>query len=84
MTKKIYLHEQHHKLLTTKDKYYTRKDIDTYMSLEHAIMFPQIPAKKGIKQFGEREVAAMFKEYQQLDDGPIPGNPVSGTINDSN
>ena len=33
-------------------------------------------AHKGIKLFGEREIAAMMKELKQLNDGVIPGNPV--------
>ena len=37
--------------------------------------------KKGIKNLEERAVAAIFKEYQQLNDGPMPGNPVLGQIN---
>ena len=32
------------------------------MYLVHDVMFTQISAKKGIKNFGERSVAAMFKE----------------------
>ena len=45
-----------------KEKYDTGDDIDTYMYLAHNVMFTQISAKKGIKQFGEQEVVAMFKE----------------------
>ena len=44
-------------------------------------MFTQISAKKGMKQFGERAVVDMFKEYQQLNDGAMAGNTVFGTIN---
>ena len=36
--------------------------------------------KKLIKQFGERSVSAMFKEYQKSNDKPMPGNPVFGPI----
>jgi len=39
------------------------------------VMFTQMSAKKGIKMFKERDVAAMLKEYTQLDDmntvGPL-------------
>ena len=59
-----------------KYKYDKSKDIDTYMTLSHDLMFTQMSAKKGIKQFRERAVADMFKEYQQFNDGPMPGNPV--------
>ena len=32
--------------------------------------------RKGIKQFGERAVAAMIKEFERLDQGAFPGKPV--------
>ena len=44
-------------------------------------MFKKISEKKGIKKFGERAVVAMFKEYQKLDDKPMPVNPFFGPIN---
>ena len=37
------------------------------------VCFAQMSAKKGIKTFGMRAVAAMFKEYQQLDDMTVFG-----------
>ena len=37
-------------------------------------------AKKGIKLFGEKAVVAMFKEYKQLDKGPMAGKSVFGSI----
>jgi hypothetical protein len=40
------------------------------------IMFQQMSAKKGIRTFGERAIAAMIKEFQQLDQGAVPGKPV--------
>ena len=64
-----------------KEKYDTRKNIDTYMSLAHNFMCTQISAKQGIKQFGERAIVSMFKEFQQLNNGPMPGKPVLGPIN---
>ena len=33
-------------------------------------------AKKGIKLFKERAVAAICKEFKQLDEGAIPNKPV--------
>ena len=51
------------------------------MSIAHDVMFTQIWSKKGIKKFGEQEVAAMLKEYQQFNDGPIPRNPIFEPIN---
>ena len=40
------------------------------------VMFTQIYEKEGIKIFGETEVAAMVKEFKQLDQGAIEGKPV--------
>jgi hypothetical protein len=40
--------------------------------------YSQMSAKAGIKQFGERAVAAMFKEFKQLNEGAVPGKPVFG------
>ena len=37
---------------------------------------PQMSARKGIKQFGERAIVAMIKEFRQLDAGAFPGKPV--------
>jgi len=42
--------------------------------------YSQMPAKQGIKLFGERAIAAMFKEFEQLNKGAVPGKekPVVG------
>ena len=77
---KLYTHRKHRQFLMTKEKYDINKDMDTYYSLACDVMFTQMNAKKGIKLFGERAVAAMFKEYKQLDKGPMPGKPVFGPI----
>ena len=45
---KIYVHGQNRQLLTMKDKYDTSKEIDTYMSLAHDVMFTQMSEKKRI------------------------------------
>ena len=37
------------------------------------VLFNQMTATKGLKMFGERAVAAMFKEYKQLDDMQVFG-----------
>ena len=63
-----------------KEKCCTIKYIDTYIYLAHDVMFTQMSGKKGIEKFGEISVAAMFKEYQQFNDGPMPGNLVFGPI----
>ena len=44
-------------------------------------MFTQMNASRGIKEFGERAIAAIFKEYKQLNDGAFAGKPVVGEIN---
>ncbi len=42
--------------------------------------YSQMSAKEGIKQFGERAIAAIFEEYKQLNEGAVPGKniPVVG------
>ena len=40
------------------------------------VMFTQMNAKEGIKRFGDRAIAALFKEYKQLDEGATKGRPV--------
>ena len=32
--------------------------------------------KRGIKLLGEIDIAAVFKEYKNFYDGPVPGKPV--------
>ena len=46
------------------------------------VMFTQMTAAKGIKLFGERAIAAMFKEYNQLNDMGVFGivNPDSLSV----
>ena len=36
----------------------------------------QMSAKKGIKKYGKRAIAAILKEFTQLDKGAVPGKPV--------
>ena len=40
------------------------------------VMFTQMQAREGIKRFGEKAVAALVKEFKQLNEGAIPGKPV--------
>ena len=40
------------------------------------VMFTQMSAKTGIKKHGEVAVAAMVKEFMQLDKGAMKGKPV--------
>ena len=39
-------------------------------------IFTQMSASQGIKKHGEKAIAAVFKELQQLDTGVLPGKPV--------
>ena len=52
----------------------------SYMRKAVDVVFTQMTAKRGIKLFGEKAVAAMVKEFTQLDKGAFPGNPVVGPI----
>jgi hypothetical protein len=75
---KSYTHGRHRQFMMVKENYDINQDMDSYMSLATKVMFTQMNAKKGIKRFGERAIAAMFKEYKQMDEGPMPGKPVFG------
>ena len=33
-------------------------------------------ARSGIKKFSKKVAAAMIKEFKQLNDGAVPGNPI--------
>ena len=68
-----YSHNTHQKFMMIRKKYEVNEDVDTYQSLLHKVMFMQITTKKGIQLFGEGEIADMFKEYKQLDDGTMSG-----------
>eukprot|EP00555_Chaetoceros_dichaeta_P000372 CAMPEP_0198279726 /NCGR_PEP_ID=MMETSP1447-20131203/67080_1 /TAXON_ID=420782 /ORGANISM="Chaetoceros dichaeta, Strain CCMP1751" /LENGTH=424 /DNA_ID=CAMNT_0043974931 /DNA_START=1086 /DNA_END=2357 /DNA_ORIENTATION=+ len=43
----------------------------------------QMPATKGFKMYGKRAVAAIVKEFTQLNDGAVPGKPVVGAVDAS-
>jgi hypothetical protein len=75
---KSYSHTKQRQFLMMKEKYDINHDMDSYQSIAHNVMFTQMSAKKGIKLFGESAVAAMFKEFHQMDQGPMPGKPVFG------
>ena len=40
------------------------------------VLFAQMSAKAGIREFGMRAVAALIKEFTQQTQGAVPGNPV--------
>ena len=56
---------------------------DSYFHKAIGVMFTQISAKEGIKQFGERAIATMVKELKQLNNGTMKGNPVVVPIDPS-
>ena len=51
------------------------KENDMMRMALHAIC-TQMSAKEGFKKIDEEAVSAIFKEYKQLNDGPMPGKTV--------
>ena len=49
---------------------------DSYMKLACDVVFTQMTAKRGFKEYGAKAVAAMVKEFTQLNEGAVPGKPV--------
>ena len=47
------------------------------------MVFTQISEKKGIEKYGERAIAALVKEFKQLNDSAIKGKPVVAHIHPS-
>ena len=85
-------------VMNTKGKKYRSKQAQQYLlkkvlkkrgmtsniaQIATKVMFTQMSAKKGIKMFGEHAIAAMFKEYKQLDKGAVDGKPVIRPIDTS-
>ena len=64
-----------------KEKYNVNEGVDTHQSLSHRVLFTKIDANKGINILGEIEIAAIFKEYKKLDDGPMPVKSVLAPFN---
>ena len=50
------------------------------LAVKTVFLTAQMSAKKGIKQFGDRAIAAMVKEFTQLDQGAFPGKPVVSPV----
>ena len=44
------------------------------------VMFTQMQVTKGFKLFSERAVAAMYKEFKQLNKGAMPGKPIVSPV----
>ena len=53
------------------------------IAIQSIFLSAQMSARKGIREFGERAVAAMVKEFRQLDQGAFPGKPVVEPIDPS-
>jgi hypothetical protein len=77
---KTYKHGRERQFLMMKEKCNVKKDVDRYYIIACNVMFTQMSAKKGIKMFGKHALAAMLKEYKQMDQGPMPGKSVFGPI----
>ena len=56
-------------------------NIDAYIKAVVKVLFTHMHAKNETSFFGERDIAAMVKEFKQLDEGGIPVNPVVIPLN---
>jgi hypothetical protein len=68
------------KINSTLSEEWTYMDIATNVIFTQMSEYSQMSAKAGIKRFGEQAVAAMWKEYKQLNEGVVPGKPVFGSV----
>ena len=69
----------HQQFLSTYKKYFASEESKTdhsYLQTSTNVMFNHMPAKKGIKLFKERSIAAMYKGFNKLDEGDMPKKPV--------
>ncbi len=57
-------------------KSYESGSVNCHINRATGVLFTQMSAKKGIKKFGERAIAAMIKEFKQIHEWPMPGKPV--------
>ena len=53
----------------------------TYMQLVTDIIFTQMSANKGFKKYEQLAIAAIIKEFTQLNNGTVPGKPVVRPVN---
>ena len=56
---------------------------DSYFYEAIGVMFTQMSAKEGIKQFDEKAIATMVEELKQLNNGAMKGKPVVVPIDPS-
>lgn len=77
---KTYVTDKHIQLLmksaTGVNHVKTSIDTQSYMSRAVNVLFTQLPAREGIKKHGARAIAALVKEFRQLDKGPMAGKRV--------
>ena len=68
-------HEVNFMINGVKDERETKKhDVMSYMQIACNVVFMQMSADAGIKKHDEATVAAMIKEFTQLNEGAVPGN----------
>ena len=80
VTGKYYTSRRKHLNFLMKHKQNDPAHVTSYFSAAVNACFTQMSARAGFKKFGQRAIAAMFKEFQQLDKGAAPGKPVFGVI----
>ena len=56
-------------------------DVETSIKAAVKVLFTKMQATQGFKLFRELSVAAMLKEFKQLEEGPMPGKKVVTAIN---
>ena len=66
--------------IITKEGTYTGENNSVLSACVNACFAQQVSAYKGIKQYGERAIAAMTKELIQLDKGAVQNKPVIQVI----
>ena len=54
--------------------------VETGMKMATKAIFMQMQDTTGFKMYGERAIAAIFKELKQLEHGPMPGKSVLRAI----
>ena len=80
----FFMHQQRIKRVKKKVILTTLKNKSNYINHNNdnmrkaigVIFAQQMSAKKGIKLFGQEAIAALMKEFSQLDNGAFPGKPV--------
>ena len=58
-----------HRQLLMKEQNQDKHNVTSYMKMATDVMFNKMNSKAGIKKFGEQTIAAVFKEFKQINDG---------------